>query len=42
MVTTATRYHRRTLAGTLRAATPFFAALAARLNLAEADWEDHA
>ena len=30
MVTTATRYHRRTLAGTLRAATPFFAVLAAR------------
>ncbi|WP_274608428.1 hypothetical protein [Micrococcus sp. KRD070] len=42
MVTTATRHHRRIPAGTLRTAAPFFAVLAARLNLAEADWEDRA
>lgn len=37
MVTTATRHHRRTPAGTLRAAAPFFAVLAARHGIPAPD-----
>lgn len=37
MVTTATRHHRRTPAGTLRTATPFFTVLAARHGIPAPD-----
>ena len=37
MVTTATRHHRRTPAGTLRTAAPFFAVLAARHGIPAPD-----
>lgn len=37
MATTATRHHRRTPAGTLRTAAPFFAVLAARHGIPAPD-----